>query len=269
MADDDREQYTMGYGVASTSIMAVRTAKQHAPFFTSRLKPGMKVLDCGCGPGTVSLGLAEIVAPGEVVATDIEESQLAIGRKEAERRALSNIRFERASIYELPFESNHFDAVFSSAVIGNLQEPVRGFEEIHRVLKDGGLVAIKEFDHGGDLLYPMDPVIGEGLALYDRLRRHYGHDPESGRKVFGYLQQAGFRDISVAATYDTIYDVVALRRISEMLSRLVQEAFAKPLQDFGWADPELIQRIKEAWLRFPESPGAFYAMAWCEALAKK
>lgn len=61
------------------------------------------------------------------------------------------------------------------------------------MLKDGGLVAIKEFDHGGDLLYPMDPVIREGLELYDRLRRHNGHDPESGRKVFGYLQHVGFR----------------------------------------------------------------------------
>lgn len=124
---DDREQYTMGYGVASTSIMAVRTAKQHAPFFTSHLAPGMKVLDCGCGPGSISLGLAEIVSPGELVATDIQESQLEIGKKEAERRGLTNIRFKTASIYQLPFEDNYFDAVFSSAVIGNLAEPIKGF----------------------------------------------------------------------------------------------------------------------------------------------
>lgn len=54
-----------------------------------------------------------------------------------------------------------------------------------------------------------------------------------------------------------------------MISSLVEESFAKPLEDSGWADAELIKRIKEAWLRFPDSPGAFYALAWCEALAKK
>ena len=64
-----REQYTMGYGPASTSIMASRTAESHAGFFLPHVKRGMSVLDCGCGPGTITIGFADIVAPGNVVAT--------------------------------------------------------------------------------------------------------------------------------------------------------------------------------------------------------
>ena len=73
----DREQYTMGYGPAATGLMAMRSAQSHAGFFLPHLKPGMKVLDCGCGPGTITLGFAEVVAPGTAVGTDIEESQVA------------------------------------------------------------------------------------------------------------------------------------------------------------------------------------------------
>ena len=112
----DREQYTMGYGPAATGIMATRTARSHAAFFLPKLKPGMSVLDCGCGPGTVTIGFAEVVAPGQVVGTEIEDSQVALARENASTRNVSNVRFEVADIYALPFESASFDAVFISAV---------------------------------------------------------------------------------------------------------------------------------------------------------
>ena len=93
----NREQYTMGYGPAATALMAMRSAQSHASFFLPHLKAGMNVLDCGCGPGTVTLGFAEVVAPGKVVGTDIEESQVALASETASRRNLSNVRFEVAT----------------------------------------------------------------------------------------------------------------------------------------------------------------------------
>jgi len=266
---NQEEQYTMGYGPASTAIMAVRTARRHAAFLLPHLKPGMKILDCGCGPGSITVSLAEDLPGTEVVGTDVEESQLELGRQEAARQNLSNVSFERASIYELPFADASFDAVFLSAVIGNLQEPLRGINEVRRVLKSGGVLGVKEFDHGGDLLHPRSPDMIEGLNLYDRLRRHNGHDPESGRKVLGFLQQAAFRDVSVTASYDTLSDPGELKRISHGIALLVNEAFARPLQDLGWADSETIQRITQAWRQFADTRGAFYALAWCEAIAWK
>jgi len=194
---------------------------------------------------------------------------LELGRREAARQNLTNVRFERASIYELPFVDASFDAVFLSAVVGNLQEPLRGINEVRRVLKSGGVLGVKEFDHGGDLLHPASADMIEGLNLYNRLRRYNGHDPESGRKVLALLQQSAFRDISVTATYDTLSDPEELKRTSQGIAMLVNEAFARPLQDLGWADSETMRRIAQAWRQFADTPGAFYALAWCEAIAWK
>ena len=259
----------MGYGPAATAMMAGRTAQHHAAFLLPHLKPGMKVLDCGCGPGTITLGLAEVVAPGVAIGTDLEESQLELGRKAAAKRGIKNARFEVASAYELPFADASLDAVFISAVLGNLREPLRGLGEAYRVLKPGGVIGVKEFDHGGDLLHPAEPDLVESLNLYNRLRRHYGHDPESGRKVLGLLVQAGFRNAGVMATYETFSGAEVLPQFGGGYAALISEAFAEPLQRLGWVTPEAMQRIIRAWQDFAMKPGALYALTWCEGLAWK
>ncbi len=73
----------------------------------------MFLLDCGIGVGSLTLDLAERVAPGRVVGVDLDESQLAMARTEAEGRGLTNVRFEVASIYELPFPDGSFDAALA------------------------------------------------------------------------------------------------------------------------------------------------------------
>ena len=259
----------MGYGPPATAMMAGRTAKQHASFLLPHLKPDMAVLDCGCGPGSVTIGLAEAVAPGHAVGTDVEESQLEIGRASAGRNGVANVRFEVASAYELPFLDESFDAIFISAVMGNLREPLRGLSEARRVLKPGGVIAVKEFDHGGDLLYPVTADLLEGVELYYRLRRHNGHDPDSGRKVPNHLNAAGFRDVTIRATYETFSGPNVLPQFGNGFAALVTEAFAEPLLQLGWVTSERMQGITRAWEEFPKQPGAFYALAWCEALGWK
>jgi ubiquinone/menaquinone biosynthesis C-methylase UbiE len=265
----EREQYTMGYGPISTAMMAGRTAQKHAAFLLPHLKPGMKVLDCGCGPGSLTLGLAEVVAPGEGVGTDLEEAQLEFGRKAAQQREIANVRFQAASIYELPFDNDTFDAIFISAVLGNLQEPLRGLGEAHRVLKTGGVIGVKEFDHGGDLLYPADTELVRGVGLYHRLRMQNGHDPESGRKLLGQLQQTGFRDVAASATYETFFGAQVLQQVGGAFAMLVNEAFAESFVLNGWATADEVNSMAKAWLEFAQQPGAFYAAAWCEAVAWK
>ena len=265
----DREQYTMGYGPVATSIMAVRTAKSHAAFFLPNLKPGMSVLDCGCGPGTITLGFAEFVAPGQVVGTEIEESQVKLARENAANRNVSNARFEVTDIYALPFEDASFDAVFISAVLGNLQEPIRGLREAFRVLKSDGVIGVKEFDHGGDIFYPLDASLKQYNECYWRLRSENGHDPESGRKIGASLLDAGFSNVEMSACYESVGDRNALRRIGEVFAGLLSEGWGEAFKEHGWATSEEIDKMRHAWSNFPEAPGSFYAGAWCEAVARK
>jgi ubiquinone/menaquinone biosynthesis C-methylase UbiE len=98
-----RESYTHASDETATQHFATRTAARQAAFFLPYLQSGMRLLDCGCGPGTITLGLAEVVAPGEVIGIDIGAAQIEDARLAAARREITNLRFEVASVYELPF----------------------------------------------------------------------------------------------------------------------------------------------------------------------
>lgn len=129
------EKYIPGYSSNATSFMANRSVDSHAAFFKPYLQPGMKLLDCGCGPGTITLGFAEIIAPGTVTGTDIGSSQISIAHENALKQDISNVDFVEGNIYNLPFLDNSFDAAFSHAVLEHLQEPTKALQELLRVLK--------------------------------------------------------------------------------------------------------------------------------------
>jgi len=135
---------------------ARRTAAHNAAFFLPHLKRGMKLLDAGCGPGSITIGLAEAVAPAETIGIDaspdaIEEARALAGSKHAK-----NVRFEVADVCALPFEDATFDAAFSHAVMQHLRDPLAALREIRRVLKPGGrFAAFDVISSGGELHFPV------------------------------------------------------------------------------------------------------------------
>jgi ubiquinone/menaquinone biosynthesis C-methylase UbiE len=265
----EREQYTMGYGSSATAIMGQRTAEGHAAFFLPYLKPGMKLLDCGCGPGTITLGLAAAVAPGEAVGTEIEETQVELARENAARRNVNNVSFKVGNIYGLPFEDNSFDAVFISAILGNLQDVPKGFRELYRVLKPGGVIGVKEFDHGGDIFYPIDAGIRKYIELYLRMRHENGHDGEAGRKVGVYLIDAGFEELKLSACYENVSGPEMLNGAVQLNVGLLKDGWAEEFTRRGWASTQDIDEMSQSWLNFSRTPGALLAVTWCEAIAFK
>ena len=132
-----REVYTSGYGPQFHRELANRTAATFAEFFIPYLRPGMRLLDCGCGVGSITLDLAGLVAPGDVVGIDVEPRQIDAARAAAAERGVTNVRFEVASIYELPFLDASFDAAFAQGVLEYLRQPVNALREMRRCLKPG------------------------------------------------------------------------------------------------------------------------------------
>lgn len=88
------ESYTPGHSQNAVDFMAERTLESHGSFFTPYLETGVSVLDCGCGPGSITLGIAGRTVPGEVVGVDFEQSQVDRATAEAKRRGVDNVRFE-------------------------------------------------------------------------------------------------------------------------------------------------------------------------------
>ncbi|UCB46107.1 MAG: class I SAM-dependent methyltransferase, partial [Spirochaetota bacterium] len=126
-----------------------RTARSNAKFFIDRLRSGMNLLDCGCGPGSITIDLAEIVAPGKVTGIDIEPAQIEIAKSMQSKRNVMNVRFEVGDINKLPFSGESFDAVFVHGVVEYLKDPVHVFKEIYRVLTKDGILGARHADYGG------------------------------------------------------------------------------------------------------------------------
>ncbi len=146
-AETNRERYTHGYGVSSQG-MATRSASHQAAFYLPYLHAGISLLDCGCGPGTITLGLAEAVAPGEVVSIDIGPSEVERATAFASKQGVANVRFEIANSYQLPFHDSTFDAVFAHTLLEHLAEPDVALAEMHRVLRPGGVIGVRDSDWG-------------------------------------------------------------------------------------------------------------------------
>ena len=94
--------YIHGYGAPAVAVWAARSAEREAAFFLPHLRPGMRLLDAGCGPGTITVGLAAAVAPGEVVGLELSPAMVEQARALASERGVANVRFEVGDAQALP-----------------------------------------------------------------------------------------------------------------------------------------------------------------------
>jgi ubiquinone/menaquinone biosynthesis C-methylase UbiE len=262
------EAYTHGYGDQPRRVMSRRTAAVDAAFLLPHLRPGMRLLDCGCGTGSITVGLAAAVAPGEVVGVDIGPAPVAEARALAAAEGAGNARFEVGSVYSLPFPDASFDAAFAHTVLEHLADPLAALREVRRVLKPGGVIGLRDGDWGGRVLAPPSPLLTEGLALYTRVMALNGGNPSRGREHRALLRAAGFGRIVASAgvwaqgTPEETRDLAALDHALMTRPEFVERVVAE-----GWADRDHLARLAAAWLEWGEHPDAFSAFLLCQAVA--
>jgi SAM-dependent methyltransferase len=268
-ASEKKEQYTPGHTGPVTRWMQQRTAASHAAFFTPHLKPGMRLLDCGCGPGSITLGLARLAAPGETVGIDMAENQLEEARLQAARQGVDNVRFENASVYELPFADKSFDAVFSHAVLEHLAEPKKALAEMHRVLRPGGVFGIRDADRAGEIFWPADPALLRFHELWDRWAQHNGGNPFFGRQLRSLLNGLGLERVTASAGYENHGAAEAIKMTAEALAYYNTEILSPRFVEQGWLEHADADAVTAAWLAWGDSRDAFWGRSWCEAVGWK
>jgi len=128
----------------------------------------MRLLDCGCGLGSITVGLAEVVSPGDVVGIDVERQVLDMAQRSSAERGLGNISFAVADVYHLPFPDASFDAAVAHTLLVHLREPRRALEEIRRVLKPGGVAGVSDPDFGTHVRALWTPLLDQLGALLIR-----------------------------------------------------------------------------------------------------
>ncbi len=260
-----RETYTPGYTASAVAFMSSRTAERQARFALPYLKSGQRLLDIGCGPGTITVGLARIIAPGELTALDLAESQLTLARQHAAENKIQNARFLSGSIYELPFAAGTFDVVFSHTVFEHLKEPVPALREIRRVLKPGGIVALRCPDWDGFIVHPLTPALKAGIEMFEKIQIANGGDVLAGRKLKDWAQAADFRDAKCTGSYDYTDDIPC---ITEFLACQLEQHAASAERMNARVAPTA-RAARTALRQLPNQPGALFAASFGELIATK
>ena len=267
---ETKERYTLGYSPQTIQQLQKRTAAREAGFLLPHLSAGMRLLDCGCGPGSITVGLAEAAAPGQVIGVDIEPSEYRHVWSQAVKRTGTNLHFAVADVYSLPFGDNVFDAAFLHNVLSHLRKPLDVLKGIHRLLRPGGVIGISHPDFSGQLISPSDPLLDRSHELYWRLVKNNGGNPAIGKQQRSLLYEAGFVRVEAVAKYSSVGTQDGVRMHAERGGRLSDGSdIAQQMINLGWTDRSELDRITAAWRRWSEQPGAFMANATVTAVGWK
>jgi ubiquinone/menaquinone biosynthesis C-methylase UbiE len=262
-----REVYTHGYGAKHLQELQARDAAHEATFFLPYLRPGISLLDCGCGPGSITLGLAERVAPGKVIGIDVEPQQIDAARSLAAQRGVTNVDFQVANVYELPFPDASFDAVFAHSLLEHLREPTKALREMRRVLKPGGIAGTRDVDFASAIFAPRTPLVDEFYNLFLRFRRYYGFDPTFARSQRQALLAAGFERTAGSASVVFHGTPESLRWRLRFWDELISRSeFIDAIFGQGWIDRPHWEAIVTELRAWHDRPDALVVWVRCEAV---
>jgi len=177
-----------------------RTVENSAAYLLPALVGGARVLDVGCGPGTITVDLARHVHPGEVVGVDAAESVIADARALAVDEGITNVRFEPADVDALPYADGTFDVVHAHQVLQHLADPVAALREMRRVCAPEGTVAARDSDYQAMTWHPAVPELDRWRGLYRDLACRNGGEPDAGRHLLGWAQAAGLSEVTASAS---------------------------------------------------------------------
>jgi ubiquinone/menaquinone biosynthesis C-methylase UbiE len=235
-----------------------------AAFFLLQLRPGMRLIDGGCGPGSITVDLAQAVTPGEAIGIDLREEALTHGRQLARARGLSNVTFQVANVYQLPCPDGSFDAAFACAVLQHLAAPLEARKEMRRVLKPGDVIGIMDRSSTITFRYPTNPL----LEAWDKLRgleREYRTGrPSDALQLRVLLREAGFTRTQASGAMTTEAGPPAgtleeTRRVAQNHLLQLRGVHGKLALEQGWVTQQELEQMAEALMAWGDAPDAFYA----------
>ncbi len=267
-AESGTPDYTMGFSEEFIQALRRYAAETHARHLLPHLKPGQRVLDLGCGPGTISVGLAKAVEPGELYGVDMEESQVELAKAIAQSDGQDNATFQVGDVLDLPFEDDFFDVAHFHNVLMHVPDTAAALREARRVLKSGGLVSAREMIGESSFTAPDFGVIRKAWDMFeDLLAADDGH-PQMGKEMKTHFIEAGFTDVRTNLSfdvYDTPEDVIFIYGIAQLwfLSPEITEAAIK----YGASTQKLCDDIGIAYERWKDHPGALCGVGHGELIA--
>jgi SAM-dependent methyltransferase len=249
VAKETNEQYSDEAAFPGLiGLLGRRRLAEEGSFVLPYILVGNSVLDVGCGPGSLTEDLAVLARPGHVVGVDRDTASLTAAKARADASSVTNLHFEHASAERLPFPSSTFDVVFAHTLLEHVAEPGRVLEEMRRVTRKGGVLALRTPDWRQARFEPHYAEFERALVAFWRV--HYGNsDPGIGGRQAVLLREMGC-EILYEAT-------VLVTQIGRDFARFAAERLRK-------AGDRQAANIFDGWQRAqPE-----FEQAYCEVVAR-
>jgi ubiquinone/menaquinone biosynthesis C-methylase UbiE len=166
-------------------------------FEAAGIRPGMRVLDLGCGAGDAAFVTADLVGPGgRVVGVDRSPQALTRARLRAEQLGLAQVRFVEADIHD-PAPHGPFDAIVGRLVLNYAADPAAVLRSQATVLRAGGLVVPIELDLATARALPAIPLASQALSWLFEAYAKPGRIPDQGTRLWAIHRQAAQRPLGM------------------------------------------------------------------------
>ncbi|MEW2255978.1 class I SAM-dependent methyltransferase [Streptomyces sp. NPDC047869] len=266
----DTAVYTHGHHESVLRSHTWRTAANSAAYLLGVLKPHMRILDIGCGPGTITADLAALVPEGHVTGADRAPAILERARATAGARGLTNVDFTVADVHALDFPDDTFCVVHAHQVLQHVGDPVAALREMHRVTKPGGYIAVRDADYAAMTWYPVLPGLDDWLDLYEAVARANGGEPDAGRRLRAWALAAGLTEVTATSSTWTFATPEERAWWSGLWAdRTVDSDYADRAVRGGHATPERLRAAAAAWRDWGRREDAWFGVLHGEILCRK
>ncbi len=262
------EIYTHGHHESVLRSHTWRTAGNSAAYLLPSLRAGLDLLDVGCGPGTITIDLARLLAPGRVVGVD-RSTEVIASATAAATAAGVDVEWQAADVYALPFPTASFDVVHAHQVLQHLVDPVRALIEMRRVVRPGGVLAVRDSDYGAFAWTPADPRLERWRQVYSAVARRNGAEPDAGRHLKRWALAAGLTHLDVSSSTWTYADPTSCAWWGRLWAdRCELSAFGTQTVAYGLATGDDLRAFAAAFREWADRPDAYFMVPHGEVLAR-
>jgi SAM-dependent methyltransferase len=160
--------------------------------------PGSSVLEAGCGVGAQTVTLARRSPGARFTSVDVSAESVAEAQRATEAAGLTNVQFQQADIFDLPFAAASFDHVFVCFVLEHLSRPVEALAILKGLLRPGGTMTVIEGDHGSTYFHPDSSAAHRAIQCQVELQRLAGGNALIGRQLYPLMVSAGLEAVHVS-----------------------------------------------------------------------
>jgi len=260
MTSDDT--YTHGHHDSVLRSHRWRTAENSAAYLLPHLRPGLDLLDVGCGPGTLTVDLARRVAPGRVVGVDVSADVI----EEARRHGGDAVAYEVGDFRTI---EGSFDVVHAHQVLQHLTDPVGALRAMAALAGPGGILAARDSDYPAMAWAPADERLSRWLDIYLAVTRRNGAAADAGRHLPGWARAAGLDEVTYSTSTWTFATPEERAWWSDLWAeRVVASSLAEQAVAYGIATTAELEDVAAGWRAWGVHDDAVFVVLHGEIVAR-